>query len=271
MRLHIDHTTTFTYDEPVSEAYTTLRLKPMDAAGQICLSFALVTEPRSEVTRYTDFRGNDVRYFDVLQPHDRLVFSSASDVLTPDEFVSDGAELSPLEQFDYLMETAYTQRSPGICALGGCCAGANHPHATAMAIMDAVHNALKYERGATDVRTTAGQALDLGKGVCQDYTHLMLAACRHLGLPARYVSGYLYTSSSLGEDAASHAWVDVHLGESGWISLDPTHNSPQTALHVRVAIGRDYADVTPMHGIYTGNATETLSVAVRVFPPAGGF
>ncbi len=101
----------------------------------------------------------------------------------------------------------------------------------------------------------------LRRGVCQDFTHVMLAACRSQGLAARYVSGYLYNN---GHTAASHAWVDVYLPGQGWASLDPTHNRAQTEQYVRVAIGRDYADVPPTRGVFKGKAKETLEVKVYV-------
>jgi transglutaminase-like putative cysteine protease len=265
MRLHIDHITTFSYDEPISEAHTTIRLKPMDAWGQRCLFYALATEPRAEITQYMDFRGNDVRHFDLIQLHEKLVVSATSEVLTPEELVSDERPLSPLERYDYLMETGYTARPGSICDLVSCCAVRGDPHATALGLMHAIHNALRYEKGITDVKTTAPQALELGAGVCQDFTHIMLAACRCAGLPARYVSGYLYGPSSNSDLAATHAWVDAYVDGRGWISLDPTHDTVQTPNHVRVAIGRDYADVTPTNGVYTGKASETLSVMVRVY------
>jgi transglutaminase-like putative cysteine protease len=111
------------------------------------------------------------------------------------------------------------------------------------------------------VKTTAHQALSLGRGVCQDFSHIMLAACRTQMLPARYVSGYLYNN---GHTAASHAWVDVLIPGHGWISLDPTHNREQTAQYVRVAVGRDYVDIPPTRGIFKGNAKEKMDVKVSV-------
>jgi transglutaminase-like putative cysteine protease len=266
MRLHIDHVTTFTYSELISEAHTTIRLKPMDAWGQRCLSFNVTTEPRAEVNQYSDFMSNDVRHFDILQPHRQLVVSATSEVQTPEVLVSDGRPLTPLEQHDFMMDTYYTPHAPELCSLATCCAVPGDPYASALAMMDAVNRALKYQKGITDVKTTAIEALACGGGVCQDYTHIMLATCRCLGLPARYVSGYLYGPNSNSDEAASHAWLDVYVNGQGWVSLDPTHNTVQTANHVRVAIGRDYADVTPTHGVYTGKATETLSVMVRVYP-----
>jgi transglutaminase-like putative cysteine protease len=127
--------------------------------------------------------------------------------------------------------------------------------------MHALHAALKYERGATDVTTRADRVLELGRGVCQDFAHVMLAGLRGQGFPARYVSGYLYNN---GLTAASHAWVDVFVAGRGWVSLDPTHDREQTDHCVRAAVGRDYADVPPTRGVYKGNGKETLQVKVSV-------
>lgn len=262
MRLHIQHITTFTYTHLISEAYTEMRLKPNDAGGQRCLSFTLTTEPRGDVKAYLDYYGNDVRHFDVLNPHSQLVVSAQSEVLTSETFVDDQAGLSFLAEYDYRQPTAYAPETELIHQFAAAQRVPDDPQATAFALMQAVHRELKYERGSTDVKTTAVEALKLGRGVCQDFAHLMLAACRSQNITARYVSGYLYAPHS--DQTASHAWVDVFVPESGWISLDPTHHCQQTGYYVRVAVGRDYADVPPTRGVYIGNATEALGVKVTV-------
>jgi transglutaminase-like putative cysteine protease len=136
---------------------------------------------------------------------------------------------------------------------------------TARALMTAVHRALAYTPGATTVKTTADEALTRGGGVCQDFAHLMIAACRALRLPARYVSGYVFAPRR-GSAAASHAWTDVFVAGHGWISLDPTHDTLQTDHHVRLAMGRDYADVPPTRGVYKGAGREEMDVDVHVEP-----
>jgi transglutaminase-like putative cysteine protease len=260
MRLKIEHHTRFSYDSPVSEAYAEMRLKPLDAYGQRCLSFRLTTEPHGEVARYKDRFGNDVRVFDVLNSHESLVVSAYSEVLTPDSFAPEGTDLSPLDEHDYRMATPYTEETPRIAALASS-VSAIDPAGTAAALMEAVRGALQYEKGATDVTTTADGALEIGRGVCQDFAHVFIASCRCRGLLARYVSGYLFDD---GRTAASHAWADVLVPGAGWISLDPTHASRQTARYVRVAVGRDYADVPPTRGVYKGSAHEGLEVVVTV-------
>jgi transglutaminase-like putative cysteine protease len=261
MRLSIEHINIFEYTNQISEAYTELRLRPLDANGQHCLSFSLRTEPHDEIYQYTDRFGNDVRHFDTIQPHQRLVAESKSEVLTPEHFVPDLGLISPLDEFDYLMATDYVTLTSEIQAFAAnLCRGCDS-HAAVMALMHQVHAVIQYEKGATDVTTNAAQVLTLGRGVCQDYTHLMLAACRSQGIPARYVSGYLYAH---GFSSATHAWVDVYLPDYGWISLDPTHDSEQGGGYVRLAIGRDYADVPPTRGVFVGNAKEDMKVTVSV-------
>jgi transglutaminase-like putative cysteine protease len=143
------------------------------------------------------------------------------------------------------------------------------PVEAAWELMHAVRGAMTYESGTTNVHTTAAEALADGRGVCQDFSHVMIAACRARAIPARYVSGYLYDTGSgggEGNEGESHAWVDVHVGDT-WISLDPTHDTAQTERYVRLGVGRDYADVPPSRGVYRGTATETLEVAVTIRTP----
>ena len=131
--------------------------------------------------------------------------------------------------------------------------------------MTAVRGRMKYETGSTHVRTLADEALSAGHGVCQDFAHVLIGVCRLHGIPARYVSGYLYDPRASGNgNSASHAWVDVWEPERGWVSLDPTHDREQTDRYVRVGVGRDYADVPPTRGVYKGKAKEELEVAVRI-------
>lgn len=262
MKLRIEHITTFTYDLPISEAYTEMRLAPIDVGGQRRTAFRLKTEPGGEVTRYLDRYGNEVHYFDVLQRHQQLRVIVASEVQTSEKFRDEQLALSPLDQYDYLTPTPYAPEHELVHQLAEANVVPGNKIATVYALMTAVHQALKYERGATSVKTTADEALQIGKGVCQDYAHVMLACCRLSGIPARYVSGYLYSPNA--PEMASHAWVDVFVTEHGWRSLDPTHDCPQDERYVRVATGRDYADVPPTRGMYKGKAKEKMDVHVEV-------
>jgi transglutaminase-like putative cysteine protease len=264
MRLRITHATTFTYDAPVSEAYMEMRLTPLDAGGQRCESSRLATDPPGDVMGYVDRFGNRVRHFETLAPHERLVVTAVSEVQTPDGHGDPERELSLLDAYDYLQPTQYAPLCDAVRAFARPCSRADDA-ATAMEVMAAVRDALSYTPGATNVRTTAEEALMRGQGVCQDFAHLMIASCRSLGLPARYVSGYVF-SPRRGMAAASHAWTDVFTRESGWLSLDATHDSAQTDHYVRLAVGRDYADVPPTRGIYKGDGREAMAIDVRLEP-----
>ena len=265
MRLRVEHTTTFTYDAPIVEAYTELRLRPLDAGGQRCLSFRLRTEPQGvRVRELADRLRNTVGRFDVLEPHDRLKVTATSEVLTPAGF-EEHVPLTPLERFDYLAPTEYVVLDGAVPEFAAERAGGSGPAAEqARAIMRGVREQLVYERGATSVQTPATKVLALGRGVCQDFAHLFIAACRCEGIPARYVSGYIHDPALGDADGASHAWADVYDDAHGWISLDPTHGAEQDENYVRVAVGRDYADVPPTRGVFKGNAQETLAVKVSV-------
>ncbi len=269
MKLHIEHTTIFNYEEPISEAYTEMRLCPLDGSGQRCSQFKLVTKPAGEVLYYTDRYGNVVHHFDNLQPHDQLVVTASSDVHLSSAFADQPRELSPLENFDFLRPGAYTPINDAIRSLAFSKLVDSDPTATVLALMHTLYNSLQYEPGATHVKTTAAEALELGRGVCQDFAHIMLAACRAVGIPARYVSGYLYSSNLDGSardrtSNASHAWVDAQVDQGTWLSVDPTHDCLQTMNYVRLAVGRDYSDVPPTRGVYKGQAKETLSVNVSI-------
>jgi transglutaminase-like putative cysteine protease len=242
-----------------------MRLRPMTAPGQQVTDFKLTTEPAGGVRRYADRFGNEVHYFDVLMPHQRHVVTARSEVTTTDTPAAPlPAALTLLEAYDYVAASRYAPFSDALRDFAAPLAALSDPAEQAQALMAAVSGALVYERGATDVRTSADAALTLGRGVCQDFAHVMLAACRCLALPARYVSGYLHTPPNGDAELASHAWVDVYLAGQGWLALDPTHNAPPNGHYVRVAVGRDYADVPPTRGVFKGNAKETLGVDVSL-------
>jgi transglutaminase-like putative cysteine protease len=262
MHLCIRHTTLFTYDTPIVEAYTELRLRPLDVDGQHCLSFRTETDPRGlRIREYTDQLGNTVGHFDVLEQHERLRVTTTSEVLT--SAYTDRREPSTLELHDYLQPSGYTTADNSIRALAAVTKDGTHTE-RARQLMHHLHKTLVYERGATTVQTPAADVLDLGRGVCQDFAHLFIAASRSAGIPARYVSGYLYDDALATNGGASHAWVDIFDPDQGWLSLDPTHDRAQDDSYIRIAVGRDYADVPPTRGVFKGTANENLAVEVSV-------
>lgn len=266
MWLSVEHITRFSYDAPIAEAYTELRLKPAHRDGQRCSSFSLVPEPRgATLAEYVDRFGNTVHHFDVLEQHERIAVTARSEVWTSPHF-AEREQLSPLDRLDFLAPSRYVALDGRVAELAAAASGLTGTAETAAALMGSVRAAMTYERGTTTVHTTATEALAAGRGVCQDFAHVMIGACRAAGIPARYVSGYLYDPSH-GDPGESHAWVDVHAGDAGWLSLDPTHDTVQDEHYVRVGVGRDYADVPPSRGVYKGAADETLEVAVTIREP----
>jgi transglutaminase-like putative cysteine protease len=266
MLISVEHTTTFTYADCIAEAYTELRVRPLSAGGQHCTSFRLVTDPPGvRVRTYVDRLGNHVQHLEVLEDHERISITALSEVTTPAVFHDPSRDPSPLQVHDYLAPTEYAPFSEPLRKLAAAADGGGTAAERAVDLMRTMRGLLAYEPGATDVMTRADAALALGRGVCQDFAHVMLAAGRRAGIPSRYVSGYLYDPLGQG-DVASHAWVDVLDEERGWVSLDPTHDREQTEAYVRVAVGRDYADVPPTRGVFKGTAAEKLDVAVRIAP-----
>jgi transglutaminase-like putative cysteine protease len=264
--IKVEHTTSFAYTDRISEAYTELRLRPLSSGGQQCTSFRLVTDPPGvRVRAYRDRLGNDVQHLEVIEDHDQISITALSEVSTPAVLSDTARDPSPLQVYDYLAPTEYAPFSDPLRKLSATAKGPGTEAERSVEVMRSVRSLLVYEPGATDVMTRADAALALGRGVCQDFAHVMLAACRRAGIPSRYVSGYLYDPLGQGE-VASHAWVDVLDAERGWVSFDPTHDREQTEAYVRVAVGRDYADVPPTRGVFKGTAAETLDVAVRIAP-----
>ena len=264
MLIRVEHTTSFTYAERISEAYTELRVRPLTGGGQQCTSFRIVTDPPGiRVRTYRDRLGNHVQHLEVLEDHDRISITAISEVSTAAVLSDSAAASSPLERRDYLAPTEYAPFAGGLLELAAAAEGEGTETERANGVMRAMRSLLVYERGATDVMTRADAALVLGRGVCQDFAHVMLAACRRAGIPSRYVSGYLYDPQD-DTEVETHAWVDVLDSQRGWVSIDPTHDREQTEAYVRVAVGRDYADVPPTRGVFKGAPEETLQVAVRM-------
>lgn len=278
-RLHIVHTTTFRYERPVSASYNEVRMRPATVPGQIVTSAKVTVTPATWSHEYRDYWGTAVTGFEVLTSHSELVVTSEATVeLTPkpDAHVSGDAEsvdwatLSDPTAVDrlaeYLAATPATAPTDDLAALALECAGGLAPVDAALAVCHAVREAMEYVPGATGVHTRAREAWEQRKGVCQDIAHLALGALRSLGIPARYVSGYVHPlahNAEIGETfvGESHAWVEFWCGE--WLAFDPTNRSPITDHHVVVARGRDYYDVTPLRGVFAGGGATTQRVEVR--------
>jgi transglutaminase-like putative cysteine protease len=286
MRYTIRHLTTFAYDTPIAESVMELRMRPATAGAQRCLQFEVAVEPAARVFAFEDSLGNWVHHFNVPQRHDRLTITAQAQV--------DLGAPSPLpealpvrvwdevdrqaaagDEWDFRQESAFTPWSNALVAfvdsLGRAAQRYGDPLTTVRHVMGAIHGHFEYTPKSTRVDSPIDEALAARRGVCQDFSHIMLASLRRLGLPCRYVSGYLAPrqldeAGSRSSPIATHAWVEVKLPELGWIGVDPTNNIEAGLRHVRVGVGRDYADVPPTRGVFKGRSSSTLSVSVGIAP-----
>ena len=262
MQLHIRHETVYRYGEPVKRSVQNLRLTPRRDPVQRALSWTISAPGRQH--EQIDAYGNVVHLLTLDEPHReiRIVVQGVVETMDAEAgpLPNDG-KLSPLT---YLAETSLTRPDAAIQSFAtGNMPRSGDRRAALMKLAEAVGEAVHYERGATDVHASAVNAFSRGKGVCQDHAHVFIACCRAGGIPARYVSGYVYTGKD-GE-VASHAWVDAWLGpEQGWIPIDVTHRTLAGSRHCRLAVGRDYLDACPVRGVRRGGGPEEMEVAVVV-------
>ena len=282
MLLEVRHVTRYTYDQPVRESVMELWMQPQKGARQRLVSFDLEINPAAQLFSYADTFGNAVYHFDVPQPHERLTITARSAVETqapaplPDGL--DGGEWDRLrsdfvrgENFDFLRPHGFAVETPALRAfmaeknLGG--PRSRCPLAAVRELSRVVYESFAYETGVTRADSPIDEVLTAGRGVCQDFAHVMLAVCRSWGVPARYVSGYLFTDRKAGDRSdpdATHAWVEVFLPSLRWVGFDPTNNIEAGERHIACAVGRDYSDVPPSKGVFKGEAESELSVGVSV-------
>jgi len=265
MKLEIVHSTRYRYTGPIAETVMEVRLRPMDGGGQRCLEFELDVSSGIAPRTYRDGYGNTVHYFNLVRPHSRLSITSRSVVETAGE--ADGGPGEELVH-DFLRFRSPVKDVAGIREL-----------ATRFPIADstsgpAVEKALDeltltisreftYDRAATNVYSAVDEVLALRAGVCQDFAHLFIAVARAMGVPARYVSGYIHLAGDMSATAASHAWAEGWVPGRGWVGYDATRPVRASERHVRLAVGRDYSDAAPTRGVYVGSATGKMEVKVR--------
>jgi transglutaminase-like putative cysteine protease len=261
MILRILHKTLFAYSEHVADTSMELRVRPLDDAQQRVQSYELRVEPRGPVREYRDVFGNWVETWNHRPPHNNIAVEARSVVETRPAWPSP-VELAPGERWRLLRHDGPVMDVPLVREIAPI-AGAGGPEALGELTRE-INRRFVYQPNVTNVSSTVADLVELGKGVCQDFAHIWIAACRAAGIPARYVSGYLYTGDHR-QPQASHAWAEAWLPEAGWLAYDPTNPAGGVGEgYVRVAIGRDYRDVPPTRGIFRGSASETLSVDVRV-------
>jgi transglutaminase-like putative cysteine protease len=273
-RLRIKHVTGFTYAGTAHASYNEARMTPLTVAGQTTLFSQVECTPGATTWRYLDYWGTQVTVFDLQRPHQQLRVTATSLVETVERAAGDGTldwdtlRLGSImdPHIEILAATSLTTIDEELAGVAADLAQGLSPTQAAYAIAAWVQTNVEYVPGSTGVRTSAQEAWSLRKGVCQDIAHLTLGMLRSLGIPARYVSGYLYPKSNgeVGDTIAgqSHAWVEWWCGD--WTGFDPTNGVPAGLRHVIVAKGRDYADVTPLKGVYHGAAGTGLGVTVEI-------
>jgi len=279
----IRHITRFRYSAPVRESIMEIRMQPRSEGPQMLRSFQISTNPRSQLYAYTDHFGNAVYHFNVLREHEELRIEAQA-VIEIARFPPPPDTLDMLEwerfntynlshdHFDLLEPSKFACTSPALAAFarGNNLAKPQADPLTSLKILNsAINQSFEYESGVTQADSPIDHALSEKRGVCQDFAHIMIAIARSWGIPARYVSGYLYhrpkSRDRAGSDA-THAWVECYLPSLGWVGFDPTNNVIAGDGHIRAAVGRDYADVPPTRGTFKGVVESELAIAVSVEP-----
>ena len=262
MQLHIRHETVYSYKKPVKHSVQNLRLTPRRDPWQRALNWQIIAPGRRHMQ--VDAYGNVVHLLTLDQPHHEIRIVVQGVVETQDEQRAPFPDEGPLSPLAYLAETSLTRADGPLQQFATRSLNTRGDRLDALLeLSHAICEAVTYERGATQVYDSAGQAFARGRGVCQDHAHIFVACSRSRGIPARYVSGYLYAGED--SDLASHAWADAWLGPNlGWTSIDVTNRARTDGRHCRLAVGRDYLDACPVRGVRRGGADEEMSVAVNV-------
>src|SRR5713101_7453110 len=280
MRFRIIHTTGFSYDLPAYESHNEIRLKPLQCEHQRLLQFRIASNQPASILEYQDGWGNSAHSISIHPPHDELsvVVESLVDRV-PDtstrirrvkfsEYLVDDDARSK-EQYDFINPSQYVPFSERLRKFFWAARPLDHYDVAEYVTrtIGYIRDQFGYEQGTTTVHSDLDQILREGGGVCQDFAHLTLGVLRLAGVPARYVSGYLAPRLDRGRplgEQASHAWLEVMLPE-GWFGFDPTHGSRVTDHHVRLAVGRDYADVPPIRGVYrSAGRQQTMRVSLDI-------
>lgn len=291
MKYRVTHTTTYSGDQPVSICHNEAWLRPRELPYQPCSRYELAISPvPSCQTSRVDYFGNQVAVFSFYQGYETLTVTSVSELSIRSRREQWQAPTPPWEDVrdrmrshadaDWMAAYEFVFDSPRVSVGEQVAEYARSSFAPGRPILEAVqdlgariHRDFEYKPNSSTVTTPVEEVLRSRKGVCQDFAHLQIAALRSVGLAARYVSGYLRTHPPEGKPRlvgvdASHAWLSVFCGESGWVDVDPTNNLWPDMEHITVAWGRDYGDVCPLKGVYIGGGHHTLQVSVDVTPLA---
>jgi transglutaminase-like putative cysteine protease len=278
MHLRVLHRTHYFYRYPVTESHNEVRLRPATEDPKRLTFFLLKVQPPRRLRHFRDDFFNYVQWFEIPDAHTELIIEATSHIHTTSQYaagVPTGCDFhslaNELTQMDvlrpFLTSCCYITLNQEIWRLAvDVRAGLTDVFATAQAIMNFIHAHWLYSPNTTHVQTQMHEVLVDRRGVCQDFAHVMLGMCRSLGIPARYVSGYLYNGplGHLRGAQASHAWCEVWLPERGWFGLDPTNNTLADERYIKIATGRDYEDAAPIRGTFSAPAGASAGLHVTV-------
>lgn len=264
MNIKISHKTVYRYDSQVPFALQQVRLEPQSCRGQDVKHWTVSAEGGQEEVRFFDQHRNRVTLLSLNEGGEELIISSEGEVVTQDNNGILGPHSSHIPLWFFKRSTPLTTAGPLISDL------ADEARKTNKTDIDLLHglsalirDKVTYKLGHTCAATDAEAALTLGNGVCQDHTHIFLAAIRQLGFPARYISGYLMMADTDMQDA-SHAWAEIHVPDLGWMGIDISNGISPDDKYIRIATGLDYKDAAPVSGIRYGGAAESMSVQIQV-------
>ena len=264
MHIVVEHETAYSYGAPARSTIQYLRMTPRQHANQSVRSWQ-VTGPAKFVD-FIDGFGNIVHVLSLTKPHETIVLRVRGEVHTTETHGVLPPENERCSPQVYAMPTRLTRVEGELAEFtGGMRAALAKDRLTGLHdLMVGLHKQVAYRLGVTDVESTASEAFRNGEGVCQDQAHIFLAVCRAAGIPARYVSGYMWTDSGGRDYDANHAWAEAWVPDLGWVSFDVANGISTTASYVRVAHGRDYLDAAPVRGVRRGGGEEAMRVSVRV-------
>lgn len=264
MLLTVDHVTRYFYDQPVRGVVQSHRLMPSQYEGQKMRRWKVSVSDGQMGGGFRDGAGDWVQGWTVLGPVNEITVHVSGEIETFDlaGVLRGHKELTPPDA--YLRSTHPTEADAALMALGEGLAPAKDPLATAHDVSARVSDAIAYTPGATRAETTAAEALAQGEGVCQDHAHALIAVCRHLGLPSRYVSGYLLVGIDGAAHDAAHAWAEVYIAGLGWVGFDPANRCCPDARYIRLGSGLDSRHAAMIRGIARGQGEESLDVSVSV-------
>jgi transglutaminase-like putative cysteine protease len=262
MLLTVDHVTRYSYDRPVRGVVQSHRLTPSRFDGQKTLDWAITVTDGVAGGSFRDGAGDLIQGWSVPGPVSEIEVRVRGRIETLDLIGVLRGHRELVMPHCYLNDTAATRADVAIMALADLATDAANPLAAAHTLADAVADAIEYCPGATKAQTTAAEALALAQGVCQDHAHVLIAAARHGGIPARYVSGYLLVTDEASE--AAHAWAELHVAGLGWVGFDPANRCCPDDRYIRLGSGLDAQDAAPIRGVSRGKGQESLDVTVAV-------